>query len=67
MREQNTCLKEYQRNIMQLRNSDKYKSPNARTARMERSAISNMINPPNFKQKEQNAIQEKKTLKKNTQ
>ena len=63
MREQNTCLKEYQRNIMKLRNSDKYKSPNARTARMERSAISNMINHPNLKHKEQNAIQEKKNIK----
>ena len=49
---------------MKLRNSDKYKSPNARTVRMERSAIPKIINHLNFKHKEQNAIQEKYTYKK---
>ena len=52
---------------MKFRNSDKYKSPNARTARMEKSAIPKIINHLNLKHKEQHAIQEKNTYMKNTQ
>ena len=52
---------------MKLRNSEKYKSPNARTARMERSAIPKMMKHLNLKHKEQNAIQKRYTCKKNTQ
>ena len=51
---------------MKFRNSDKYQPMNARTARLERSAIPKMIKHLNLKHKEQNLIQEKYTFKKKT-
>ena len=51
---------------MTFRNSDKYQPMNARTARLERSAIPKMIKHLNLKHKEQNLIQEKYTFKKKT-
>ena len=51
---------------MKLRNSNKYQSTNARTARMERSAIPRMIKHLNLKHRDQKIIQEKYTFKRKT-
>ena len=50
---------------MKLRNSEKYKSPNARTARMERSDIQKITKHLNFKHKEPKIIQSEYSHKKN--